>query len=160
MNVTKPNRKKHSYIQHLNAPPSVVFPLLCPVAEIKWAPGWNPESVISNSGIVEKDCVFITPPEFPSEAHNAIWIVTHYDSENFSLIMYKVVPEHTTSKLEITLKGHSNGSTHANVSYEITSIASQGDIFLEECTPEWYTTFMLDWEKALNYFLLNDEMIA
>jgi len=30
-----------------------VFPLLCPVLELKWAPGWMPEMVISQSGVVE-----------------------------------------------------------------------------------------------------------
>lgn len=57
MNLTKPNRKKHSYTQHLNAPPEAAFPLLCPVAESKWAPGWMPEVVFSVPGVVEQECM-------------------------------------------------------------------------------------------------------
>ena len=72
MNITKPNRKKHSYTQHPNASPEAVFPLLCPVAESKWTPGWMPEVVFSVSGVVEQECIFMTTPEFPSEPQNSI----------------------------------------------------------------------------------------
>ena len=160
MNITKPNRKKHSYTQHLNAPPETVFPLLCPVAELKWTPGWMPEMVFSISGVVEQECVFITPPEMPSEPHNSIWIVSNYDPSNLSLIMYKVAPEYTISKLEISLESESENSTSANVSYEITAIGVAGDRFMEEFTPEWYKDFMLDWEMALNHYLNTGEKIA
>jgi len=160
MNTTKPNRKKHSYTQQLNAPPEIVFPLLCPVAELKWAPGWMPTAVFSISGVVEQECMFITPPEMPSEPHNSIWVVSNYDPNHFSLVMYKIAPEHTISKLEISLESASERATRANVSYEITAIDVAGDRFMEEFTTEWYKDFMLNWEKALNHYLNTGEKIT
>jgi hypothetical protein len=160
MNITKPNRKKHSYTQHLNAPPEAVFPLLCPVAELKWAPGWMPEVVFSVSGVVEQECIFITPPEFPSEPQNSIWVVSNYDPGNLSLVMYKVTPEHTISKLEISLENDSENTTSANISYEVTVIGMAGNSFMEEFTTDWYRDFMLDWEKALNHYLKTGEKIV
>ncbi len=160
MNIKEPNRKKHSYAQHLNAPPETVFPLLCPVLELKWAPGWMPEMVISQSGVVEQDCMFITPPEMPSEPQNSIWIVSKYNPSNWSLEMYKVAPEHTISKLEISLENESDNSTRADISYEITAIGVAGDRFMEEFTEDWYEAFMVDWEKAMNHYLNTGEKIA
>ena len=55
MNIEKPNRKKHGYTQSLLSPPGKVFPLLCPVMEDKWVPGWVTEKVISNTGVAEKN---------------------------------------------------------------------------------------------------------
>lgn len=153
MNVSKPNRKKHGYAQHLNAPPKTVFPLLCPVLEVEWVPGWMPEAVISQSGVCERDCMFITRPETPSEPRNAIWVVTKYDPDNLALEMYKVAPEHTISKLEISLVGDSDNSTTAHISYEITAIGAAGDMFIKEFTEEWYEDFMVEWEKAMNHYL-------
>ena len=160
MNIKKPNRKKHGYAQHLNAPPETDFPLLCPVREVEWVPGWMPEMVISRSGVCEQECVFITPPARHSEAENAIWVVTKYDPENLALEMLKVAPEHTVSKLEISLVGSSGNSTRAHISYEITSIGVDGDKFMEEFTEEWYSDFMEKWEKAMNHYLDTGNKIA
>jgi hypothetical protein len=153
MNIVKPKRKKHGYAQQLNASPKVVFPLLCPVLEVDWAPGWMPELVISRSGVCEPECIFITPPEYPSEHENPIWIVTKHDPNNWIVEMYKVVPGHTISKLEISLVENSSTSTTAHISYEITSIGKEGEQFMEEFTEEWYEAFMVEWETAMNHYL-------
>jgi hypothetical protein len=47
-------------VQHLNAPPEEVFPLLCPVREHEWLEGWQCEMIHTASGIAEKDCIFST----------------------------------------------------------------------------------------------------
>lgn len=160
MNITKPNRKKHSYVQQLNAPREQVFPLLCPVLEVEWVPGWLPEKVISQTGVCERDCIFLTPPEIPTEPENAIWIVTKHDPENFSLEMYKVVPRQTVSKLDISLESNSATSTAATVSYELTAIGMKGEQFIEEFTETWYENFMLEWETQLNHYLETGKKIA
>jgi hypothetical protein len=160
VNVKKPNRKKHSYVQHLNAPPETVFPLLCPVMEVEWAHGWMPEMVISQSGVIEQDCMFITPPETPLEPQNSIWIVSKYDPDNWNLEMYKVSPEHTISKLEISLVSESDNSTRAHISYEVTALGVAGDKFMAEFTEDWYKEFMVSWEKEMNHYLSTGEKMA
>lgn len=72
MKAEKPNRKKHSYVQHLQTAPDVVFPLLCPVMEMEWVADWMPIKVISESGVAEQECIFITP----AQPQNSIWIVS------------------------------------------------------------------------------------
>ncbi|MEN8251471.1 MAG: hypothetical protein ABFS32_21280 [Bacteroidota bacterium] len=160
MLISKPNRKKHGYTQHLNAPPDKVFPLLCPVLEAEWAPGWMPESVYTESGVCEQECIFITPPGIPSEVENAIWIVSNHDLKNWIVEMYKVVPHHSISKLVISLSGEHNNRTAAHISYEITAIGMAGNEFLEEFTKDWYEKFMSDWENAMNHYLDTGKMIA
>jgi hypothetical protein len=160
MNISQPNRKKHWYAQHLNAPAERVFPLLCPVLEAEWVPGWMPERVISDSGVCEQECIFVTPPESASEPNKAIWIVTKYDAVNLAIEMYKVVPEHTVSKLDILLEDDSGTATIAHVAYEITAIAAAGEKFLKGFTEEWYQGFMKEWQLQLNYYLKTGEKLA
>jgi hypothetical protein len=138
----------------------MVFPLLCPVREVDWAPGWMPEIVVSESGVCERECMFVTPPEFASEPHNSIWIVSNHDPVNCVVEMYKVAPEHTISKLEITLESAGESATCAHISYEITAISAPGDEFMNEFTEEWYEAFMIEWEKAMNHYLDTGSMIA
>jgi len=160
MNIQKPNRKSHSYTQHLHAPPERVFPLLCPVREVDWAPGWMPELVVSDSGVCEPECIFVTPPEFDSESNNSIWIVSKHDPDNCAVQMYKVAPGHTISKLQIALEREGDNSTAAHISYEISAIGAPGDEFMTEFTQEWYDAFMIDWEKAINHYLDTGSIIA
>lgn len=156
MNIEKPTRKKHAYVQHIGAPPEAVFPLLCPVMEAKWVPGWMPATVLSDSGVIEPDCIFITP----SKPHDAIWLVSRHDPVAWRLEMYKVAPEHSLTRLEIELSGEHDGTTSAAIAYEVTVLGAAGEKFVEEFTEEWYEDFMLSWEKAINHYLKTGRKIA
>ena len=74
--------------------------------------------------------------------------------------MYKVAPEYTITKLEITLVNASGNATTAHISYEITSIGAAGHRFMEKFTEDWYKDFMIEWEKAMNHYLSTGEMVA
>lgn len=156
MNIEKPTRKKHAYVQHIGAPPEAVFPLLCPVMETKWVPGWMPATVLSDSGVIEPDCIFITP----SKPHDAIWVVSRHDPVAWRLEMYKVAPEHSLTRLEVELSGEHDGTTSAAIAYEVTVLGAAGEKFVEEFTEEWYEDFMLSWEKAINHYLKTGRKIA
>jgi len=119
-----------------------------------------PELVLSRSGVCEQDCAFITPPEPPSERHSSIWIVSRHDPANWTLQMYKVTPEHTISKLDISLEGESGATTSAEISYEITAIGPAGHEFIKGFTEDSFKEFMAQWEMALNHYLKTGKMIA
>jgi hypothetical protein len=149
MTTEKPDRKKHTYVQSLAAPPEKVFPLLCPTLEKEWVPGWAPMKIITGSGFAEKDCIFVTP----AEPNPSIWIVTRHDPAGFALEMYKITPGHTVGKIEISLQPDGTG-TGASVSYEYTALSREGQDFLAGFTSEWYVGFMKGWERSLNHYLM------
>jgi hypothetical protein len=157
--VDRPNRIKHTYTQTIRATPEQVFPLLCPVREHDWVPGWATDWIISGSGAAEQGCMFQTPP--PAGAKNAsIWVVTHHHPEAFEVEMYKVTPGHTVGKLEITLAPNGSTGAHAQISYEFTSLGPPGDEFLRAFTASWYETFMQGWEAAMNHYLDTGERLS
>ena len=104
--------------------------------------------------------MFITPAESALEPEASIWIVTKYDTANWSLEMYKVTPGHTVSKLEISLADDAASSTTAKISYEITVLGTAGEQFMEGFTEKWYEDFMTEWEKQMNYYLDTGNKIA
>jgi hypothetical protein len=148
MHITKPNRATHTYRQTLQAPPEKVFPLLCPVREAEWAVGWDPELVVSSSGVAERDCVFITP----DKPANAIWCITRHEPERWFVEMLKILPDVTACRLTIQLSENGDGC-FADVTYSHTSIGAAGDEFVAKFTADYYEKFMQVWEKALNHFL-------
>lgn len=56
--INQPRRVKHSFTQSLKGTPEQVFPLLCPVREADWIPGWTTDWVISESGVAEQTVFF------------------------------------------------------------------------------------------------------
>ena len=138
MNLQKPIRVSHTYRQKIKAPPEKIFPLLCPVREKEWVEGWNPSVIYSSSGYAERDCIFFTP-DGDSEA---IWVVIHYDPENYTIEFVKVTPGITAGRIRIELRNDSGKGTIAEVTYMYTALSERGRTFIEQFSAEAYLSFM------------------
>ncbi len=156
MVIQAPNRIRHVYTQSLVAPPEKVFLLLCPVREVDWEPGWLPDLVVSESGVAEPECIFISP----GQPAPSIWIISYHNPDRFEAHMYKVTPRHTVCKLEIALFPDGKRGTNADIAYTYTAIGPSGDAFLETFTETWYAQFMRTWERALNHYLTTGKLLG
>ena len=154
MNVVKPHRVTRSYTQSLIARPDQVFPLLCPVRESEWVNGWHPRLVVTQSGLAELDCVFITAAG-PQEA---IWMITQHDPVAHHLEIIKLIPGIVAGKIVIQLTATPGGST-AEISYSFTALGPDGNRVVSEFTQEHFDEFMLTWETELNHFLTTGERL-
>jgi len=155
MKIMKPRRRKQSCVQTWKATPDRVFPLLCPVRETEWIPGWEPRLVVSESGVMERDCIFVEP-ETPSDA---IWIVTSHEPDRF-VEMYRTVPGVAVSRFSIRLHPGDGGSTTACVSYEHTALGEAGEKMVEEFTAEHFAGFMQHFETTINHYLTTGGMVG
>ena len=73
--LSSPIRAVVSFRHVVGAPPEVVFPLLCPIRECEWIPGWGGEVVCSASGVAERDGVF----RAGLSGARATYVVTRYE---------------------------------------------------------------------------------
>lgn len=154
MTIEPACRRKHTYTQAIAATPDEVFPLLCPVREEDWVPGWRTLLVVSETGLVEEDCMFVTP----GEPADAIWITADHDPEAKRLRMYKIVPGVVVSRLDIALAQDGPG-TKATISYEHTALSEAGRTIVAGHTEASYRKFMKGWEAAINTYLKTGRMI-
>jgi hypothetical protein len=149
-------RISHEYTQTNDAPPVKVFPLLCPVREADWVPGWKYRVIYSKSGVAEDGCVFTTPNEGGPET---VWIVTHYDPAAFTIAFAWVQPGMIATQLRISLAAAPEGKTSAHIHYFYTGLSAAGNVEIDSFTPEWFRTKMQDWEKAMNHYLHTGSLI-
>ena len=154
MNVVQPFRVARTYTQSLVAPHEAVFPLLCPVREAEWIPGWDPLLVVSSSGVAEPDCVFVTG----ASPADAVWYVTRHEPAAGYVEMIKVTPGVTACRLTIRLRRTAEGC-EADVSYMHTSLGPQGDDFVRGFTEASYVRAMQQWEARLNHYLIHDSAL-
>lgn len=155
MKIISPVRRKHSCVQIWEGTRAEVFPLLCPVKEKDWAPGWDPKLVISNSGVIEKECIFVEA----DKPDDAIWVVSEYDPDNFEVAMYRIVPGVMVGKFAIRLDSEEGEATRASVSYEQTAMGKDGEKIVKEFTAESFNEFMDEFKLAIDHYLTTGEMI-
>jgi hypothetical protein len=156
MKIIQPVRQKHHCTQVWNGTRDEVFPLLCPVKEKDWTPDWDPKLVISSSGVMEQECLFIEE-DSPTDA---IWVVSKHDPVNFEVAMYRIVPGVIVGRFAITLDISEEGNmTNASVSYEQTALSKDGEKIIDEFTAESFAEFMDEFTLAINHYLNTGKMI-
>lgn len=160
MEIRPPVRVTHSYRQTLEGTPAEVLPLLCPVREADWVPGWMPGLVLSDSGVAEPDCIFTTTDAAASPEAEAIWTVLEQDSGAGTVEMLKVTPGFLVVRLTIALQPHGATGCTATVTYRYTALGPAGEAYVRARTPAAYAEFMRGWEDALNAYLRARRPIA
>ncbi len=146
------------YTQNNAAPPGKVFPLLCPVREADWVPGWQYRLIYSESGVAECGCVFITPNEDGTET---IWVVTDYYPASFRIGFAWVNPGLVAAQITICLSNSSGvlGHTSALIQYTYTGLSAEGNREVERYDQKWFRHKMQSWEAAINHYLQTGKRI-
>jgi hypothetical protein len=151
-------RITHEYTQNNVAPAEKVFPLLCPVREANWVPGWQYRLIFSKSGVAENGCVFITPNEGHSET---TWIVTDYDPASFRIAFAWVNSGLVAAQIRISLSRSSEapGHTTALIRYTYTGLSTEGNREVECYDQKWFRHKMQSWEAAIDHYLKTGNLI-
>lgn len=100
----------------LKAGAEAIFPLLCPVREYEWIPDWSCEMVFSESGVAEKDAVFLTSELL---GMRTVWACITYEPPLFIEYVF-VVGKGGVVRLSIRLEEGQAGSTRVTWTMRFT----------------------------------------
>jgi hypothetical protein len=164
MNAFRGNRVVHEFTQTNPAAPEKVFPLLCPVREDDWLPGWKYRLIYSDSGVAELGCVFTTPNP-PGSAAGApasetTWIVTDYDRAAFRIAYLWINPGRVITELVIQLTRSGAEETRSHIRYRYTGLSPAGNRELEHYDKEWFEARLRNWEATINYYIKTGKKMA
>lgn len=133
-----------------------IFPLLCPVREKDWLDGWEYKMIYSQSGLIEKDCVFATPY---SEGTETVWQVTQYNKTDFYIEFLRVTPSENVVKINIQLERIDDNKTKSHISYQYTALNEEQNEYIKNDLEKTFIESMNWWEKAINHYLKNGKML-
>jgi hypothetical protein len=122
-------RESVTYTHSIAAPPSAVFPLLCPVREHEWIDGWTCRMVYSESGVAENNCIFTT--SFP-RGFEETWVVSRYEPEHCVIQFVVLNPGMYVLKFDIALEPQGETSTLMRCTNTITGLNDQGNTFIDK----------------------------
>jgi hypothetical protein len=133
------------------AEPSTVFPLLCPVRELDWIPGWNATVLYSASGLAENNCVFSSKT---ADRGDAVYVVTRYEPS--SLIEFAIFyPSLLTEKLEIHLTPEDGKVTSLRWVRTYTALSPAGNTWLEQNAEQSFQSKMKVLQKSMEAYLVS-----
>jgi len=139
-----------NYEQTINADPSKVFDLLCPVKEALWLDGWDYTLLYSKSGLAEEGCVFLSRQEGEKDT---IWMITKRDVQSREIEFVRATPESRIARLTIAVDEKEAQVSRVQITYVITALCEEGNQFLEAFTEDKFTEAMKFWEKSMNFYL-------
>jgi len=153
--TTDRRRVRFASSQTVHFAPEAVFPLLCPVLEYDWVPGWDCRLVYTESGVAEPGCVFQT--EKPGDGGVDTWVVSRY--EPAERITFVRVNPLRTIEYDIRLKPAGDGSTHLDWEQTITALDEAGDRHVEGLRQEDFTRMIDGLEAMLEHYLRTGEIL-
>jgi hypothetical protein len=146
----KANRVTRNYIQTINAEPSRVHTLICPVKEAEWLDGWDYDLIFSHSGVAEPGCVFISRSEGEKDT---IWLMTKRDDQACETEFARITPESRVAHLTVRIEDGGNHTSRVHITYAITALTEAGNKFIENFTEENFVKDMKFWEATMNHYL-------
>jgi hypothetical protein len=152
MKCFEAKKVQRSHTVKLLAPPGQVFPLLCPVREEEWIPGWEDETyelIFSKSGFNETGCIFKT--HFKSAA-DSFWTCLKFDRKHFEVEFLVHVVGLEMRRFTIRLKQNDDKSTNAQFIMSTTALSASGNELVENLTEAVYVKFITGFETMLNYY--------
>lgn len=148
--VFKSKRVTRNYIQTINAEPSKVHALICPVKEAEWLDGWDYDLIFSQSGFAEAGCVFISRTEGEKET---IWLITKRDDQNYETEFARITPESRIAYLTVRIEDGGHHTSRMHIAYTFTALTEDGNQFIENFTEKNFVQDMKFWEATLNHYL-------
>ena len=154
----KNKRVETAYTIEIKTSPDKIFPLACPVEELRWIPDWEYQLIYSRSGVNEPGCIFtenVSGPAIFGRPVTTTWVTTLHDPDKhritFLLIMSNqavlkwsfqaretgVASSTCTWHLVFTaLDEEANGLDENNIENSLTLILS----FLSDCLKHYCET--------------------
>jgi len=133
----------------IDAAPDTVFPLLCPVREGEWLPGWKGKPIFASRGVAEENGVFAT--EHPGQ-EETIWFVTRHDVTAREIEFVYFIPRVQVVRLFIRVVPSDRHRARIAVRYIRTGISDDGNAVIRRADAE-FGPMMAEWERTLNHYL-------
>ena len=152
----KAKRVTRQYVQTINAAPSVVHSLICPVKEAEWLEGWDYNLIFSHSGVAEHGCVFTSQ----SAGEETIWLITKRDDARCETEFARFTPGSRVAFVTVCVEDGGQQMSRVNISYTITALTAAGNKFVENFTEENFVKDMQFWEATMNHYLKTGKALA
>ncbi len=148
--------------EKIKAPVGDIFPLACPVEELKWIDGWQYEMVYSKSGGNETHCIFteaFSGPVLFDEPVATTWFTTLYDPENTRVQFVLAVDQKALVKLDIDMADAGDGASPCRWLFTFTTLNEEADKAIDETIEEKIMVILTFLGSSLKHYRETGEIL-
>ena len=156
MQAVKPLRIVKEQILNIQAPPSEVFPLLCPLREYEWVETWRCDLLYTQSGRAENNCIFET--DFAHNGGKETWVVSRYEKDR-CIEFVRFTANEKVVKLDIDLVPVGERSTRMTWRKIYTGLGLAGNQIITRIAEVQFDMEAAQIERMLNHYLTTGEML-
>ena len=142
-------RVRFSHCQRIEAAPSDIFPLLCPVREYDWIPHWDCRMVYSSSGLAEPGCIFQT--DRAADGGLDTWVISRHEPP-LHIGFVRMNPLRVI-QYDIDLTPVSEAVTVLRWEQVITALTATGDSHVAQLEEAAFAKSITALETLLNRYL-------
>jgi hypothetical protein len=149
--------------REIMASPGKIFPLACPVEELRWIPEWDYRLIYSESGVNETNCIFYEDKSglhFFEKPLTTTWITTTHDPDRY-LVLFQI---NLAGKavIRLVVKFREVGENVSSVTWQMTFTALDDEanampVDIIRVKMELMMTFLAD---ALKHYCETGEMLV
>jgi hypothetical protein len=144
----------HTQILTLDSTIDQVFPLFGPLEERRWAHGWNPTVLYSESALGDSAGTVFTS-NLPGEPET-VWYVVQFDSIQHLVEYVRVTPGHKIALVRVCCDALPDERTSAAVTYAFTALSDAGNCELAHLERD-HPSSVQHWQHAINHYLRTGE---
>ncbi len=148
--------------EKINARAREIFPLACPVEELKWIDGWKYEMVYSKSGGNETHCIFtedFSGPVLFDAPVTTTWFTTMYDPEATRVHFVLAAGDKALIKLDIDLKDLGEGVSSCQWLFTFTTLNEEADNAIDDTIEEKIMTILTFLGSSLKHYCETGEIL-
>ena len=154
MNTINGSRKTFSHTTTVHATPEQIFPLLCPVLEYEWIQGWECDLVYTESGVIEKNCIFTT--NFSGIGRETWYVDDHIPNNHICFIR---TSNNLSIRFEIDLIKNDDNTTDMRWTQMLTSMAENNTDLFMKITQESFSASVIERGQQLDYYIRTGSMM-
>lgn len=160
--VTVNKRVEASHTLEIASTPQKIFPLACPVEELRWIPDWEYELIYSKSGVNEKGCIF-TENKFGShffgKPFTTTWVTNIHDPERTRIVFQLNLADKAVIRLQINIQEVGVNISSCNWQMVYTALDSEANDMDENDIKEKLDLAMIMLGTALKHYCETGEII-
>jgi hypothetical protein len=103
--ATEQKRVEMMHTIEIKSTPDKIFPLGCPVEELRWTPNWEYQLVYTKSGVNENNCIFrenMSGPIFFGKPVTTAWYTTLHDPDKCRVQFLLIIEDKAVIKWKFT----------------------------------------------------------
>ncbi len=143
--------------EKIKAPASKIFPLACPVEELKWINGWEGQFklIYTDSGVNENNCIFeeyMSGPVLFDKPVTATWATTLHDPESNQVQFLIMLEGVAVIKFDLNISEAGNDNSDCSWHFTFTTLKEEAVKQKDEVIKERLQMMLAFLAQSLKYY--------